>query len=105
MKRKIDEIAQILKSEVIPNFGLLSGIGGQILTCSELSLYHNISQDWLSHLHIVLEEKLATDNLSATHCDGLAGIGWLYEYLSQRKIIDYDVAWHFKYYFNSIKNI
>ena len=53
-------------------------------------LQKQISQTWLEHLHQVLENKLANENFITTHCDGLAGIGWLYEYLSQRKIIDYD---------------
>jgi len=90
MKNKIDEIAQILLSGAIPKTGLLSGLGGQILTCSELCLHQKISQDRLEHLHQVLEEKLATENFLLTYCEGLAGIGWLYEYLSQRKLIDYD---------------
>jgi tetratricopeptide (TPR) repeat protein len=49
-----------------------------------------VSQEWLSHLHSVLEERLSNKDFIFTHCGGLAGIGWLYEYLSQRKIIDYD---------------
>jgi hypothetical protein len=32
MKEKIKELTQILTSEIIPDIGLLSGIGGQILT-------------------------------------------------------------------------
>ncbi|MCL2289599.1 MAG: lanthionine synthetase C family protein, partial [Bacteroidetes bacterium] len=72
------------------DLGLLSGIGGQILTCSELFLQKKVSQDWLSHLHNVLEEKLSNEDFLFTHCGGLAGIGWLYEYLSQRKIINQD---------------
>jgi lantibiotic modifying enzyme len=53
-------------------------------------LQKEISQKWLEHLHHVLEEKLANENYIATHCGGIAGIGWLYEYLSQRNVIDYD---------------
>jgi len=90
MKKKIDEITTILASEIFPELGLLSGIGGQILTCSELFLHQKISQDWFTQLHQILEEKLFDDDFLATHCSGLAGIGWLYEYLSQRKITDYD---------------
>jgi len=90
MKSKINEIAQILSSEIASEVGLLSGIGGQILTCSELFLHNKISQNWLSHLHNVLEERLTNEEFTTTHYSGLAGIGWLYEYLSQRKIIDCD---------------
>ena len=90
MKRKIDEISQILSTEVVPELGLLTGIGGQILTCSELFLQKKISQEWLTQLHQVLEERLTNEEFITTHCGGLAGIGWLYEYLSQRKVIDYD---------------
>ncbi|MCL2434810.1 MAG: lanthionine synthetase C family protein [Lentimicrobiaceae bacterium] len=90
MIKKIDKITQVLSSDLAPEIGLLTGLGGQILTCSELFLYQKISQEKLSHLHYVLEEKLANENFMGTHCGGLAGIGWLYEYLSQRKIIDYD---------------
>ncbi|MCL2290901.1 MAG: lanthionine synthetase C family protein [Bacteroidetes bacterium] len=90
MKKKIDELTQILASETISGLGLLSGIGGQILTCSELFLQNKVSHDWLSHLHNILEEKLSNEDFLFTHCGGLAGIGWLYEYLSQRKIINYD---------------
>jgi len=90
MKKKINEITQHLQSEVAPELGLLSGIGGQILTCSELFLQNKIPQEWLTHLHNVLEQKLENEDFIATHCSGLAGIGWLYEYLSQRKVIDYD---------------
>ncbi|MCL2289185.1 MAG: lanthionine synthetase C family protein, partial [Bacteroidetes bacterium] len=72
------------------DLGLLSGIGGQILTCSELFLQKKVSQDWLSHLHHVLEEKLSNENFLFTHCGGLAGMGWLYEYLSQRKVMNID---------------
>ena len=90
MKQKIDEVTQILSSEIIPKLGLLTGVGGQILTCSELFLQKQIPQEWLNNLHKVLEERLANEEFITTHCNGLAGIGWLYEYLSQRKIIDYD---------------
>jgi len=90
MKKKIEEIIQILTSEIIHEIGLLTGIGGQILICSELFLHKKILQEWLLHLNNILEERLASENFIATHCGGLAGIGWLYEYLSQRKIIDYD---------------
>jgi len=90
MKGKLNEISQTLTSDIVPEIGLLSGIGGQILTCSELFLHKKISQEWLAHLHHTLEEQLAKENFIFTHCSGLAGIGWLYEYLSQRKINDYD---------------
>jgi hypothetical protein len=90
IQKKINEITQILSSEIVSEIGLLSGIGGQILTCSELYLQNKIPQEWLFHLHQVLEEKLYNEDFIFTHCSGLAGIGWLYEYLSQRKIIDYE---------------
>jgi len=90
IKNKIAEIAQILTSETVSEIGLLSGIGGQILTCSELLLQKIIPQDWLLHLHQVMEERLCNENFIATHCGGIAGIGWLYEYLSQKKIIEED---------------
>jgi len=90
IKNKITEIAQILTSETVSEIGLLTGLGGQILICSELFLHKKIPQGWLLHLHNVLEERLCNENFIATHCSGLAGTGWLYEYLSQRKIIDYD---------------
>ena len=90
MKQKINEITQLLSSQEISDIGLLTGIGGQILTCSELSLQKQVSQQWLEHLHKTLEDRLTNEVFITTHCGGLAGIGWLYEYLSQRKIIDYD---------------
>jgi len=90
MEKKVEEITKLLISSISQRIGLLSGIGGQILTCSEMYLHHKVSQEWLSHLHNVLENKLADEEFATTHCDGLAGIGWLYEYLSQRKIIDFD---------------
>jgi len=90
MHNKIIEITQILPSEISQDIGLLSGLGGQILTCSELSLQNKISQEWLLRLHHVLEKKLSLEDFIFTHCSGLAGIGWLYEYLSQRKITDFD---------------
>ena len=90
MKKKIEEITQILKSETAHEIGLLTGIGGQILFCSELFLHQKISQEWLRHLHSVLENRLESEEFIFTHCNGLAGIGWLYEYLSQRRITDYD---------------
>ena len=90
LKRKIDELVTVIETEVVPEIGLLSGLGGQILTCSELFLQKKISQKWLAQLHQILEERLSNEDFIATHCSGLAGIGWLYEYLSQRKVIDYD---------------
>jgi lantibiotic modifying enzyme len=90
MKKKINEITQVLSSEILQNIGLLSGLGGQILTCSELFRHNYVSEDWLWQLHHLLEEKLNDEHILATHCSGLAGIGWLYEYLSQRKIMDAD---------------
>ncbi|MCL2289759.1 MAG: lanthionine synthetase C family protein [Bacteroidetes bacterium] len=90
MKKKIGEITQILTTEIIPDIGILSGLGGQILFCSKLNMHKKISQNWLSYLHNFLEEKLSNEDFIFTHCEGLAGIGWLYEYLSQRKMIDYD---------------
>jgi len=89
MKKKIEETTQIISSKIAQDIGLLTGIGGQILTCSELFLQNKISQEWLTHLHNVLEQKLENEDFIFTHCSGLAGIGWLYEYLSQRKVIDY----------------
>jgi len=80
----------VLARTLASDLGLLSGIGGQILVCSELSLQNQTSQNWLSHLHNILSERLSNEHFIFTHCGGLAGIGWLYEYLSQRKIIDYD---------------
>ncbi|MCL2290899.1 MAG: lanthionine synthetase C family protein [Bacteroidetes bacterium] len=88
--KKIDEITQILTSEIVPDTELLSGLGGQLLICSELFKHKKVSQNWLLHLHNILEEKLAEEVLPFTHASGLAGIGWLYEYLSQKKMIDYD---------------
>ena len=90
MKDKIDKITQIITSAILPEIGLLAGVGGQILTCSELFLQNQVSQNCLSNLYYILEEKLSNEDFIFTHCSGLAGIGWLYEYLSQRKIIDYD---------------
>lgn len=90
LKKKIDEITTVSESEVVSEIGLLTGIGGQILTCSELFLHKKIPESWLSHLHQVLEKKIQNEDFMPTHCTGLAGIGWLYEYLSQRKITDYD---------------
>ena len=90
MKRKIDEFTQILTSETFPNIGLMSGLGGQILVCSELFLQKQIPQEWLDTLHQVLEERLTNEEFMTTHCNGLSGIGWLYEHLSQRKVITYD---------------
>ena len=90
MNIKIEEIIEILKSESISKIGLLTGIGGQILLCSELFLHQKISQEWMSHLHTVLEKRLENEEFIFSHCNGLAGIGWLYEYLSQRKVTDYD---------------
>jgi len=87
---KIAEIAQILTSETVSEIGLLTGIGGQILVCSELFLHNKIPQKWLLYLHQVLEKKLAEENFITTHCGGLAGIGWLYEYLSQRNVLNED---------------
>jgi hypothetical protein len=90
MKKKIEEITQILVTKTINKIGLLTGIGGQILFCSELFLQNEVTQEWLTNLHNVLEDKLENEGSIFTHCSGLAGIGWLYEYLSQKKIIDYD---------------
>jgi len=86
MKQKIKEIEKILSTETVSETGLLTGLSGQILLCSELFLHQKISQEWLSHLHTVLENRLESEEFIFTHCNGLAGIGWLYEYLSQRKI-------------------
>ena len=90
MKNKVETIIQILTTEIVQDIGLLTGISGQILLCSELFLHQKISQEWLNHLHSVLENRLESEEFIFTHCSGLAGIGWLYEYLSQRKITDYD---------------
>jgi lantibiotic modifying enzyme len=90
MKKTIDKIAKILSSEIAPGIGLLSGISGQIITCSELFLLEDMSQQWLDHLHQELEKRLIHEEFVTTHCNGLAGIGWLYEYLHQRQIIEYD---------------
>ena len=91
MKRKIDEITQVLATEIMPDVGILTGIGGQILTCSELFLQKKISQEWLVQLHQILEDRITTgENIRPTYCTGFSGVGWLYEYLSQRKLIDYD---------------
>ncbi|MCL2291026.1 MAG: lanthionine synthetase C family protein [Bacteroidetes bacterium] len=103
MKKKIHAITQILTSEVLPEIGLLTGIGGQILFCNELGAHKEISQDWLSRLHNVLEEKLSNEDFAFTHCDGLAGIGWLYEYLSQRKMIDYNTNLLLEEFDNALK--
>jgi len=88
--KQLNKIAQILSTQIIPDNGLLTGIGGQILICSELLLQDQVSQKCLSNLHHILEEKLSNEDFIFTHCNGLAGIGWLYEYLSSRRIITYD---------------
>jgi len=90
LKKKIDEIADVLTLEAILDLGLLSGIGSQILTCSEFFIHQKISQNWLDYLHHILEEKLVGEFFLATHCSGISGIGWLYEYLSYKKMIDFD---------------
>jgi len=66
MKKKIDEITYLLSANVESNIGLLTGLGGQILTCSELFLQNKISQEWLTHLHNVLEQKIENEDFMAT---------------------------------------
>jgi len=90
MEEKIEELTQILTSTEVPEICLFTGVGGQILACGELFSQNKISQNQLTHLFQILEEQLSNEEFTFTHCSGLAGIGWLYEHLSQRKIIDYD---------------
>jgi len=90
MKDTVDKITQLLANEVATKTGLLTGLGGQILTCAEMFLENRFPKDRVSQLVQILENKLTCEDFVFTHCDGLAGIGWLYEYLSQREIVDYD---------------
>ena len=57
MNNIIDKITQILSSEIARDMGLLSGLGGQILVCSELFLQKKIPQECLLHLHHNLPKR------------------------------------------------
>jgi len=88
MKAKIEEIFQILKNRRFSEIGLLNGISGQIIS---LANYEKVSQRQeidITHFLYVLENKLINESFIFTHCSGLAGIGWMYEYLSSHNYIE-----------------
>ncbi len=103
LKSKIEiTLYEILK--IIPNknadsiilnkVSLMGGISGMILLQSTLSQYFHDKQlkkemyENISRLIYLLENE---ETLTFTFCDGIAGVGWLFIYLKDKKLIEIDV--------------
>ncbi len=90
IKSKIEEIYEILYSETMEEIGLLSGFGGQIVSCANYQKINQKQSSYIFDLLEVLENKLSNESFIYSHCSGLAGIGWMYEYLHSIGIIQDD---------------
>lgn len=82
------------KEQPIESFGLMSGFSGIILLQSmflELTRNEKFKKEVERNIKVLIKniEKGAIG--STTFCTGLAGIGWLFEYLNQRKIVNTDM--------------
>lgn len=106
LKSKIEitlyEILKIISNENINNadsiilnkVSLMGGISGMILLQSTLSEYFHDKQlkkemyENISRLIYLLENE---ETLTFTFCDGIAGVGWLFIYLKDKKLIDIDI--------------
>jgi hypothetical protein len=90
MKSKIKEIFSILNKNSVTQIGLLTGLSGQIIACSEYELHNKTENSNIYNLLDKLSKKLANEQFTYTYCDGLAGVGFMYEYLNQKGIIEND---------------
>lgn len=90
MKSKIKEIFSILNKNIVSKIGLLTGLSGQIIACSEYALYNKTENFNIYSLLDVLSKRIANENFIYTYCDGLAGVGFMFEYLNKKGIIEND---------------
>lgn len=94
IKDKIEGIYHFLlnKSESLPGYGLLSGTAGEALF---LFYYYRYSknEDSFNKAIEILENAIeqASENSNyASFCNGLAGLGWLIEFLNKNNFIEVD---------------
>ncbi|MDR1112601.1 MAG: lanthionine synthetase C family protein [Bacteroidales bacterium] len=88
MHTKIKEIGELLQKWDITNIGLLTGIGSIIITLSEYAKQGLDNTNCYLDKLMILESNLAETQSIYSYCNGLAGIGWLYEYLNEQNVIN-----------------
>ena len=91
MKLKIEEVYQELKkTNVVSNVGLLTGLSGQIISLANYEKIIQIRSGCIVDFLEILEDKITNESFVYSYCSGLAGIGWLYEYLKSCEFINGD---------------
>lgn len=92
LKKKLQEIEQALKSNANkePKTGVLSGLSGISLFYFYLAKYFNEEKFKLQgekFLELALD-KINDGNILTTYCNGLAGFGWVLDFLESKNFID-----------------
>jgi lantibiotic modifying enzyme len=90
MQNLIQKISTLLTDAPYQNIGLLCGLSGDTLFFAESAAFLPVNKSITEQKLALLEQKLQDENCIMTHCSGLAGIGWLFEYLSRKGFISED---------------
>lgn len=91
IQEKVIEILKISMQYDDPKMGLLGGRAGIVLlqlTYFDLdhdNLYEKIG---IENIERIFDQIAADTKLESTFCNGIAGIGWLLQYLERQKLID-----------------
>jgi lantibiotic modifying enzyme len=89
-KKKIGEMLAESRAGEEQNVGLLSGTGGKVLLWHEAYLQGLTSDMEIENLLYNISEQLQNKSFVFSYCQGLAGVGWLFEYLSTRDYLNID---------------
>ena len=89
----IDILNTVSKTDSNLDMGLLGGKMGLSLSLLTYPIHSNkqkFNEQGLKIIETVFKEIEQSENYIFSFCNGLAGIGWTFEYLEQKKIITWD---------------
>jgi lantibiotic modifying enzyme len=103
LRQKIQERLSLIENYYLSGYekdlgpdsmGLLSGLAGIILLQSlflQQSKNKKFKKEVDKNLNLLIETIEKQENPASGFCDGLSGIGWLFMYLNEKKIIQIDI--------------
>ncbi|MDR1112604.1 MAG: hypothetical protein LBL18_02435, partial [Bacteroidales bacterium] len=90
MQTLIQKISILLANAPYQNTGLLGGLSGEMLFFFESAAFFPENKSIAECKLELLSQKLQEDEFAMTYCTGLAGVGWLFEYLNRKGFIEED---------------
>lgn len=103
---KLDDISQyyisdFLKEPLQKGYGLHSGRSGTVLLeallyqiCDNELEREKLKQRINHNIEYIVRQLELSEHCLPTYCNGLAGIGWLFIYLSERRLFDEDIDYY-----------